>query len=278
MVKVAVTGGSGLIGSRLIELLRNDFTFIPLPSSQFDITQGNDFIQKLENIEFDILLHLAAYTNVDLAEREKMKAHAINVDGAKNVFTAIRKKGKKMIYVSTDFVFDGLKGPFFEDSAPHPLSYYGQTKYETEQIVFSKAMIVRTAYPYGISQPGKADFVMKILESLKQKKILNMVSDSMITPTYIDDFSNVMKYLIKHFSPDIFHVIGADSLSPYDAALKIASIFHRDSSLIKPTTFSQYSKNKAPRPQFSVMKSKNNVFYKMKTFEEGLEEMRKIFV
>ena len=274
MVKIALTGPDGLIGSRIVELLKDRFEFIPLKQSTLDITK-KDLVNKIvSETPFDIFLHLAAYTNVDQAEKDKESAYSINVEGTKNVFEAALNKGKKFIYISTDFVFDGHNPPYFEDSQPNPLSYYGQTKYEAEKLVKDKAMIVRFSYPYRASFDLKKDFVKTIKASLEQKKSLSMVTDSLITPTLIDDIVMAFDYLFQNHSNKTYHLVGSDSFSPFDAGKLIAKTFKLDESLIRPTTFEEYSQGKAKRPKLSQMKSKNNDFYKMKGFEEGLYEIK----
>lgn len=275
MVKVAVTGSEGLIGSRIFELLRNDFEFISLKQPKFDIAKREALQKTLSNIDFDILLHMAAYTNVDGAGQQKELAYKVNVEGTKNIFEIVHQKKKKLIYISTDFVFDGASPPYFEDSIPHPLCYYAQTKYEAELIVKDYAMIVRFSYPYRAKFALKKDFFQSIKSRLEQRNSLSMVTNSLMTPTFIDDIAQSFKYLFVNFTPDIYHIVGSDSFSPYDAGKLIARSFNLDSSLIQPITFQQYSKNKARRPQYSQIKSKKNNFYKMKTFEEGLREVKK---
>ena len=97
--------------------------------------------------------------------------------------------------------------------------------------------------------------------------------DALITPTFIDDIAFAMKYLFQNFTPEIFHIVGANSLSPYDAGKLIAKTFHLDTNLILPTTYEEYSKGKAKRSRYSEIKSKKNTFYRMKTFEEGLRQL-----
>ncbi|PIP62554.1 dTDP-4-rhamnose reductase, partial [Candidatus Roizmanbacteria bacterium CG22_combo_CG10-13_8_21_14_all_35_9] len=102
----------------MVELLNNYFNFIPLPQAKMDITDVQNVQNVLKEIEFDIFLHLAAYTNVAGAETNKELCFKVNVDGTKNVFDVIQSKGKKFIYISTDFVFDGKQPPYYEDSVP----------------------------------------------------------------------------------------------------------------------------------------------------------------
>ncbi len=275
MLKIAITGSNGLIGSRIIQLLNSDFEFIQLELPKFDITNKDLVIKTLNNLDFDILLHLAAYTNVDGAEKEKEKVWKVNVEGTRNLFDSAISKKKKMIYISTDFVFDGKKPPFFEDSETNPLSYYAKTKFEGEKIVRDNVLILRLAYPYRSKFEAKKDFVRGIKFQLEQKTSLKMITDSLITPTFVDDLTQALKYLLNNYSPEIFHIVGSNSLSWFDIGKLIANTFELDESLIQPTAFKEYIKNKAPRPQWSEIKSKKNNFYKMKSFEEGLEEIKK---
>lgn len=273
IMKIAITGATGLVGSRIVELLHRDFEFIPLSSSEFDISNAEKVTEKLRTLDFDMFLHLAAYTNVDGAENERELAHRINVEGTKNVFDAVTAKGKQLIYLSTDFVFDGTHPPYYEDSVHHPLGYYAQTKYEGEQVVKDNAMIVRIAYPYRASFEPKKDFVRTLKSLLEQGRELRMISDASITPTFIDDIAMALAFLFKNYTPEIYHIVGGSSLSPYEAALKIADRFKLNKSLVKSTTYAEYSVGKAPRSQWSTIKTNKNTFYKMKTFEEGLAEL-----
>ena len=148
MLRIALTGADGLVGSRIVELLNRDFEFIPLPQAKMDITNSTQVNDILNNIDFDIFLHLAAYTNVAGAETNKELCFKVNVEGTKNVFNAVLFKGKKFIYISTDFVFDGKNPPYFEDSTTNPQGVYADSKYQGELVVKNKAMIVRISYPY----------------------------------------------------------------------------------------------------------------------------------
>ncbi|MCS6956227.1 MAG: NAD(P)-dependent oxidoreductase [Patescibacteria group bacterium] len=279
MFKIAITGGGGLVGSRIIELLNNDFEFISLSQDKMDITNKDQVYQILKEINFDILLHLAAYTNVAKANEEKDLAYKINVKGTENIFEQVLSKRKKIIYISTDFVFDGTNPPYFEDSKPKPAGIYGQTKYQGELIVnpkkYSKSLIVRISYPYRANFFQKKDFFRTFKTLLEEKKPLKMIINSLMTPTFIDDIACGLRYLINNFSNDIVHLVGTQSLSPYDAAVLIAEKFNLNKNLISKTTFEEYIKIKPGLPQYSQIKSKKNNFWKMKTFEEGLNEIIK---
>jgi dTDP-4-dehydrorhamnose reductase len=274
MYKVALTGATGMVGSRIVELLHSKFEFINLSQQQLDITNQDQVWHTLLNLDFDFFLHLAAYTNVDRAESEQETAYKTNVIGTQNIFNVVKKKRKKMIYISTGFVFDGKNPPFSEDSLPNPLGYYGKTKYEGERVLEHEAMIIRFDYPYRQEFAAKKDFVRTIKSLLEQNQPLKMVIDSTMTPTFIDDIAFGLRYLIQNYTPEVFHLVGADSLSPYSAAQLIAQNFNLNIDLIQPITYAQYSQNKAPRPQYSTLISLKNKFWPMKTFNEGLKLLR----
>ncbi len=275
MLKIAMTGSTGLIGSRIIELLEGQFEFLPILQSEVDITDDKQITEKIARLDFDLMLHLAGYTNVDGAETQRDLAYAINVTGTKNVYDAVVKKNKKLIYISTDFVFDGKNPPYDETDAPHPIGYYAETKYEGEKIVKDSAMIIRLSYPYRARFEAKSDLVKTIISLLRAKKQIRLVTDSRITPTFIDDIARAFSHLFNHFAPTTYHIVGTDSMSPYDAGLCIADVFSLDSALIQKTSYDSYFKNKAKRPRYSDIISKNNTFYRMKSFEQGLTEVKK---
>ncbi|MCS7092979.1 MAG: SDR family oxidoreductase [Patescibacteria group bacterium] len=279
MLKIAITGASGLVGSRIIDLLGQDFTFIPISHNQLDITNKEKVFRFFGEISFDFLIHLAAYTNVTKAEEEKEIAYLINVKGTSYLFDLAVSKKKKFIFFSTDFVFSGKNPPYFENSKPEPVGVYGLTKYQAELLISPKtypnSMIIRIAYPYRAQFRKKADFFRKFKSFLEEKKPLKMITDALMTPTFIDDIAIGLKYLVKNFTNDIFHLVGSQSLSPFEAASLIARVFNLDKDLISKISFEEYVKNHPGIPQFSEIKSKKNIFFRMKSFEEGLSAIKK---
>lgn len=275
MLKIALTGADGLVGSRIVELLGQDFEFIPLPQKSMDITDAEQVDNSLKDLDFDIFFHLAAYTNVPGAETNKDLCFKINRDGTKNVFEAVKRKQKNFVYISTDFVFDGVKPPYDESSIPNPVGVYASSKFEGEKIVKDQAMIVRIAYPYRAEFELKKDFFRTFKYYLENNKSLSMINDSIMTPTFIDDIAFGLKYLFNNFKPEIYHLVGSEYLSPYEAAVKVAESFGLDRSLIGKTTYEEYIKGKARLPQFASIRSNKNTFWKMKSFSEGLEEIKK---
>lgn len=270
MKKIAVTGASGLVGSRIIELLSDSFEFIPISLRDMDITDKDSVNSYLKSVSFDLLLHLAAYTNVVGAETEKDKAYLINKTGTENLLDVVFAEKKQFIYISTDFVFDGTTPPYFETNTPHPISTYGSSKYAGEQAVGKNGMIVRISYPYRASFEAKKDIVRALKTTLEEGKTLSMVDDSLIVPTFIDDIAFGLGHLMNNYSKDIVHVVGRDAMSPYTLAKTIARVFLLDESLINKISYEQYFKDKAKGPRYGDIRSQKNTFYTMHSVEEGL--------
>lgn len=270
-MKIAMSGSTGLIGSRIQELLYRDCEFVPLLQSSIDITDKEQVKKFIDQSDFDVFLHLAAYTDVNGAEKNKELAKSVNVDATQNILDEVTAKGKQMIYISTDFVFDGTNPPYTEESVPNPLGYYAQTKYEGEQIMKDRGMIVRLSYPYRAFFEPKKDFVNALKAHMEKGTELYMVSDMSFTPTFIDDISFGLKHLFTHFSPEIYHLVGSSTLSPYESAMLIAKTYNLDTTHIHETTYDEYFKDKAPRPRYSEIISNKNNFRTMTPFEEGLK-------
>jgi dTDP-4-dehydrorhamnose reductase len=288
MIKIFGIGVSGLVGSRIIELLRDNYSIDNLSlDTGVDITNPATLDTIRHDTEHPFVLHLAAKADVDGCEKDKAlgedgAAYKINVNGTENVVNACKDGNKKIIYVSTDFVFDGENPPaggYSEEDIPHPVNWYSETKYMGEEIVKKSGLdflIIRLAYPYQQKEFAlKKDFVHAIIARLKDNQPVMAVTDHIMTPTFLDDFAIGIDVLIQHNATGIYHTVGSQPLSPYRAALMIAEKFGFDKSLIQKTTRAEYFKTRAPRP-FNL--SMNNVKItklgaKMRTFAEGLEEI-----
>jgi dTDP-4-dehydrorhamnose reductase len=287
-MKILGTGLTGLVGSRIVELLKDKYEFKNLSrSSGVDIVNKNQVLEKVKSSDAQIVLHLAAKANVDGCEVDKVlgqdgEAWKVNVEGTRNVADACLKTNKKLIYISTDFVFDGVNPPadgYSEEDIPNPVNYYAQTKYEGEKIVRNLKtpwIIARIAYPYRASFV-KTDFFRAILNRLKCGEEIAAVIDHVFTPTYVDDVALALDVLINNNSLGIFHVVGSQSLTPFDSANLIADEFNLDKSKISKTTRSEFFNNRAPRPFQLVLKNDKiiRLGVRMRTFEEGLDEILK---
>lgn len=309
-MKIIGTGITGLVGSRIVELLTpKGFEFVNLSlETGVDISNPVSFEDKFKNNpDADRVIHLAAKADVDGCERDRdedMKrikeievneiikkskdfygrktAWALNVVGTLNVAQLCKKYHKRLIYISTDFVFDGKKSEkeaYKEDDLPNPINFYAQTKYLGEKIVqklLKEFLICRIAFPYRSNFPPKKDLVRGLSEKLKTNQKVKMVTDQIITPTFIDDIVFGLELLIQKEKAGIYHLVGSSWLTPFEIANLIARYFGYNKELIEKTTREKFYQGRAPRP-FNLKLSNDKIIslgIKMKTLEEGLNEVK----
>lgn len=287
-MKIFTIGGSGLVGTRIEDLLKNSYQIDDLSlTNGVDITNLSSLDVIKDDREHDIVLHLAAKADVDGCESDKPlgeegAAYKINVGGVQNVIHACQASNKKLLYISTDFVFDGKKEmpyKYTEEDTPDPINWYAMTKYKGEEEVRNSGIpyaILRIAYPYREDTfPPKKDFVHAMMNRFEENKPIAAITDHVMTPTYLNDIAFAIDAIITHDATGIYHVVGSQSLSPYDAAILLADRFGYDKSLINKTTREEFFKGKAPRPfNLSLANDKiKKLEVIMKTFEEGLKEI-----
>lgn len=283
--KVFITGGSGLVGSRVIELLSNEYQVDQLSlTNGVDITDSRTLVSLRDDTEHPVVIHMAAKADVDGCEADRLlgedgDAYRINVQGTQNVVDACKPRNKKIIYISTDFVFDGEhtpEGGYTETDACSPVNWYAQTKYNGEERIRQSGLpyvIARIAYPFRKDLFDlKKDFVHAIMARLAEDKEIKGITDHVMTPTYLDDIAAALAVLINVPESGIFHVVGSQSLTPYEAALLIAKKFGYNKSLISETTREEYFRDKAKRPfDLSLNNAKiEKLGVTMQSFTEGL--------
>lgn len=280
------TGLSGMVGSRITELLSPRFEFQNLSlETGFDITDYDSVLNVFEETGAKTVLHMAAKTDVDACEDDKIlaeegQAWLVNVEGTRNIVQAAEKTRKRVIYISTDFVFDGTKDFYTEEDEPNPINWYAITKYEGEVLVKEaniQSNIVRIAYPYINAEIVKKDFVRRIIERFKSKEKVFGLVDHIFTPTYIDDIAEALKLLFEKNVEGVFHVVGNEYLTPYNATIEIANKLGVDESLIIKTTRQEYFKGRAYRPFKLALKNDriSKLGIQMRGFSEGLKTFNK---
>lgn len=281
--KILGTGLSGLVGTRVTELLSEKYEFEDLSlDTGVDITNRNSVYTRVRESQANWILHMAAKADVDGCETDKSAdkhgaAWMVNVEGTRNIVEAARELGKKVLYISTDFVFDGMQDAYSEDDTPRPVNWYGHTKLAGEKIVAAAPanIIVRIAYPYRAKNPTKPDFLHAILEKLKAGDEIKVLTDHIITPTFIDDIARAFDLLLAKNAKGIYHVAGSSFVTPYEAAGMIAGQFGFERGLIVGTTINEYYKNRAPRPlQLRIKNAKiSTLGVSMVTFADGLRNV-----
>lgn len=286
-MKLGIIGSTGLVGSRVVELLQNSYEIVEFNSSTgTDITNLESLKPLADDSSIEWVILLAAKTDVDGCEADKAlgesgDAWKINVTGAQNVAAVCQQATKKLIYVSTDFVFDGKKPEdqaYSENDAPNPVNWYAHTKWKGEQAIEQSGVdhiIMRLAYPYR-AMLEKKDFMRAIKGRLENGQAIAGVTDHLFTPTFIDDFVLALDAVISHDVRGVYHTVGDQYLTPYEAAQIIAQTFDLDSALISSTTRAEYFNGKADRPfNLSINNDKIKALgVRMRSFEEGLQEIK----
>ena len=276
--------GSGLLGHEVAFVARDRFqtvsTYKSHPveidgcnSCQMDINGSLDLIQ---SISPDYIVLTAAMTNVDACESDRMGAWKANALGPKNVALAARDIGAKLIYVSTDYVFDGERGMYREDDPTSPINYYGESKLAGEsfvQDILDDYAIARTSVLYGWN-PSRLNFVTWAVKEMKSGNKINIVNDQYNSPTLSSNLAEMILSL--RDETGIFHTAGCERINRYDFSIKIARAFDLDESLVLPIT-SDALNWKARRPKDSSLDiSLVSRFSKPLNVEEGLKFMVKM--
>lgn len=283
-MKIIATGLSGLVGSRIKELLPFEFEEISRANG-IDVLNSEKIQSFFSASDAPIVFHLAGKADVDGCEKDKDlkengQAWKMNVLGTQNIIDACKKTGKKIVYISTDFAFDGTKQEYSEDDIPNPINWYAVTKIEGEKIVQNSQipyLILRIAYPYRARFDKKTDFMRAMKSRLEQNMETAAITDHVFTPTFIDDIAHAFSVLIEKNAIGVYHVVGSQSLSPYDAAILIAKEFGFNPSFIKPVLLQEFFKDRAPRPFHLKLRNDKitQLGVHMRSFEEGLQEIKK---
>lgn len=287
--KLAVVGCSSMVGSRFCELTTKDFELINADlffDPKIDITDKKSVDNFFQN-DFEWLILFSAFTDVDEAEKQRGDKNGlcwnINVRGVENITNACQAHNRNLVFISTDFIFDGENGPHSEDDLPGPnlekVSWYGITKIEGEKIVKSlgESTILRISYPYRASFPAKEDFARSILKKYKEGSLYPMFRDQIITPTFIDDLAPAVSLLIRKNLGGIFHLASPVTTTPYDFAKYLILTFTGKNPDIDKAKLEELLRgnNVTPRPikgGMIVDKIKSMGFYPT-DWKEGIKKV-----
>ena len=295
-MKVLITGANGLLGQHLVKLLiestnytitatgkgvsrlpfnaTNRFNYVSL-----DITNGVEVAAFIAVDRPDIIIHTAAITQVDECEQNPIHCWNTNVTATRFLLGAAEITGAAFIYISTDFIFDGIAGPYLESDLPGPVNYYGSSKLGAEKSVMEAKLpwcIIRTVLVYGnILVGNRSNMVSWVQNNLSQGKPIQVVSDQWRTPTYVEDLAKGILLAIENKAKGIYHISGEELLTPYDMAMATAAYLALDKKLIEKVTasiFVQAAKRPA-KTGFIIDKAKNDLGFRPLSFIEGLKKM-----
>lgn len=295
-MKILITGINGLLGQHLGHLLLAQghevagigkgpvrVPFAEHSSFSYhaaDISQPGTFSLFFEKAgSFDNLVHAAALTQVDYCEAHQEEAMQVNVQATLQALAAAEQFCKAICYISTDFVFDGEKGDYAEADELAPVNWYGVTKQLAESLIQEAKIpwsIIRTCLVYGNALSGtRSNIITWVRDNLQQHKPIKVVNDQVRTPTYVKDLAKGIQLVLEQNATGIYHISGKEKLTPYDMAVKAASWFNLDASLmtrVDASTFSQPGKRPL-KTGFIIDKAERELGFAPVGFEEGMRDM-----
>lgn len=274
-MNILITGAGGQLAFDLIKVLSSQHKLFPFTKQELDIKDFYKVYHCILNIKPDVVIHCAAYTKVDQAELNAEMAYQVNAVGTHNVAIAANAIGAKLVYISTDYVFDGNKGsPYTESDQPRPISVYGMSKYIGEQIVRTcchRYFIMRTAWLYGIHGNN---FVKTILLASLHKQQFFAAVDQIGSPTYSLDLACFISEMIATNQYGTYHAANRGSCSKFEFMKAIFELANRADIELVPSTMEQF-KLAAPRPRNSSLDDlaiQMNQLPRFRCWREALEE------
>lgn len=291
-MKILITGSNGLIGQKLVYLLQQH------PEHQFlatarggnritkaghfnyqsvDIANKEEVMKVAHDYRPDVVIHTAAMTQVDDCEDQRELCWQLNVEAVSNWVEACKAIQAHLVHVSTDFIFDGLAGPYKEDDIPAPLSYYGESKLAAEKLVLESgisASILRTVLVYGIAEDmSRSNIVLWAKGALEKQQPIKVVDDQFRTPTLAEDLAMGCYLAAIHQSKGIYNISGKDFMSIRELVARVARYFQLDDSLVETVSSSSLNQKakRPPRTGFVLDKARKELGYEPHSFEEGIE-------
>jgi len=284
--KLLIIGGSGLVGSTLLQYIpsnynthftynTNKITFDNISSTQISLLDNQKMIIELiKKIQPDIVVNTAAESSVDLCETNHTIADKLHVDITQDISQVCKDINAKLVYISTDAVFQGeLNKKYTEIDSTNPANYYGLTKLRAEQIILNSSknnVVLRTAVVYGHNKRSR--FTNWILDSLHQNKTADLFVDQYNTPTLVDDLAKSIILIIQKNISGLFHATGSSCINRFEFAIKLAEKFNYDKSLINKIT-SKEKKQEAPRPISTCLDSQkleSLIDFQFSSIDEGI--------
>ena len=293
-MKILLTGANGLLGQNLVySLFMSGHTVVATGKGpcrfdysgsdrvryyELDIVDYQDWKRLQEREEsFDQIIHGAALTQVDHCELNKEEAYNVNVKAVQYLLELFEPQKTPILYVSTDFVFDGEKGNYEEEDTTGPVNWYGQTKVDAENLVRKYAgpwSIARTCLVYGQVRYGtRANIISWVKENLENDRPIKVVSDQWRTPTFVLDLVAGIQLMIDKKAEGIFHISGEEGMTPFDMALQTAAYFGLKNDLIEKVNASVFTQpgKRPPQTGFNINKAKKELGFQPVPFSMGLK-------
>jgi dTDP-4-dehydrorhamnose reductase len=291
MKKVLITGSNGLLGQKLVYKLRerDDVELIATArgTNRLRVQDGYTFLsmdiedkasvdEVIDRTRPDHIIHTAAMTNVDACETEREACDRANVHAVEHMVRAAERHNAHFVHISTDFIFNGEDGPYYEDATPDPVSYYGNSKLKGEQIVQASILqwaILRTVLVYGVvDNASRSNIVLWAKGALEKGQPINVVDDQMRCPTLAEDLADGCILAVDRNATGVYNICGKDALNIIEIVQQVADHYGLDRRLINPVssaTLNQPAK-RPPRTHMPIDKAMRELGYRPHSFREGI--------
>jgi dTDP-4-dehydrorhamnose reductase len=290
--KVLIIGATGMIASRLVDLLKNKFEITGIDEKTLDITNNEAVNTYFNDNSFDTVINFAAFTNVDAAESQKGDESGLcfrlNVIGTENLIESCNKNNIHLIHISTDFVFTGTKenpGPYSEGDKPPEISdgfgWYGWTKNRAEHFIkadSSKYAIIRFGYPFRASSfDQKGDWARNLIKLYNEQKLYPLFDDQIQSIVFVDDLVIPMEKIIREELTGVYHLASTDTTTPYEIGSYLLEKYSKSKVNIQKGSMSEFLKTsgRTPRPVFGGLKTEKTqekLGLKFKNCKEMVDE------
>ena len=290
---ILITGSNGLLGQKLVAALHSDAEVKLIATSRgedrtpepggylymaLDCTDEAAVHRAFDETHPDVVIHTAAMTNVDACELDPVNCRLQNVTAVEYLVAAAKNIDAHFIHLSTDFIFDGKKGPYSEEDEPSPLSIYGQSKLDSERVVMNAGLekwaIARTIIVYGVAKGlSRSNVVLWAKSALEKGQPIKVVNDQWRMPTLAEDLADGCILIAKKGATGIFNLCGPDMMSILELVARVGAFFDLDPRVITPVTSESLSQpaKRPPRTGFVLDKSRRELGYSPRGFEEGLK-------
>lgn len=291
MRNIFITGASGLLGSKLMAVAREDydvlgqyhqkeFSMKGCRTVELDLCDRDKVFSTIEQFEPDLVVHTAALRDMDYCEAHKEEADAVNVSATRNIRDICSQIGTKVIFISTDMVFDGAKASYDENAETSPTNYYGETKVQAESLISEDPnnIITRISFLFGWNvNDRRLNFVTWVLNNLKLGDELELYTDIYRNGTFMDDAARMFLLMYMRGLSGIYHVAGKSCLNRFEMGELICEIFGYDKEILKANTSENASwvANRPKRCCLDVSRTEEDLELNLLDFRECLLDMKK---
>jgi len=288
-MRILVTGGSGMLGHNFMRLASRQHevwgsyhthrvNIAGCSMFSLDLAGAEGIKSNLISIKPEVVVHTAALTDVDACEREPEKARRINAAATAVLADSAEHIGARFVYISTDYVFDGIKGDYCEEDSTGPVNFYGESKLAGEEATrqrCSRALILRTSI-FGLKIPPNMSAIESLVGSLRRERKLARFSDQFATPIYTGHLSGLILNLLETGVSGLFHVGGGEKVSRFQYAQYVREVFSIEGAEVQPIPYRRIN-GLATRPRDSSLNSqkvRDQLAVRLPVVKEGLERLK----